>query len=243
MRGAGAPREAVPATRAARPTTKLTTKRAAVRIRAHAPSARLVDRRRKFIEAAERLFLERGFAGTSVNEVVRVAGGSLATLYAEFGTKEALFEAVLSRRAAAIFEGNWQDPAHIADVRAELRALATRMQARILSPDGLAIYRLAVSEAPRFPSLRKAFVKTGLGGFLNHLAGYFEQLAGARRIVIADPLLAAEHFLTLAQGQQLFIASCGGASRLSAAQRKLHIERVVEAFLRIYPLAGARHRV
>ena len=234
MRNPAIERGAAPAARASR--------QSAVRIRAHAPSARLVDRRRKFIEAAERLFLERGFAGTSVNEVVRVAGGSLATLYAEFGTKEALFEAVLSRRAAAIFEGNWQDPAHITDVGAELRALATRMQARILSPDGLAIYRLAVSEGPRFPGLRQSFVKTGLRGFLGHLAGYFGQLAGAQRIVIADSLLAAEQFLSLVQGQQLFVAACGNAGRISAAQRKLHVEGAVEAFLRIYPLAGNRRR-
>jgi AcrR family transcriptional regulator len=208
--------------------------------RVQPPSPRLADRRRKFVEAAERLFLERGFAGASVNEVVRIAGGSLATLYAEFGTKEELFEAVLTRRAGALFEGNWQDPSTIADVGAELRALATRMQARILSPDGLAIYRLAVAEAPRFPSLRQAFINIGLRGFMGHLSAYFAQLAQARRIRIDDPLVAAERFTSLLQGQHLFVAACGGAARISAAQRKQQVERVVEAFLTLYPLTSGR---
>jgi len=206
------------------------------RVHVQVPSNRLADRRRKFIAAAERMFLERGYAGTSVNEIVRVAGGSLATLYAEFGTKEVLFEAVLSQRAAALFEGNWQDPARIADVRTELLDLAARMQARILSADGLAIYRLAVSEAPRFPGLRKIFLKTGLRGFLAHLSRYFAALADSGRIDIDNPLLAAERFLTLVQGQQLFVASCGDAARITVRQRRLHVEQAVAAFLSLYPL-------
>ena len=205
-----------------------------------AGSPRLADRRRKFVAAAEQLFLERGYAGASVNEVVRIAGGSLATLYAEFGTKEKLFEAVLSRRAAAIFEEGTQEPAHIADVGAELHALAAKMQARILSADGLAIYRLAVSEAPRFPGLRKAVLRNGLRGFLSHLAAYFGALAQAGRIRIEDPALAAEHFLTLVQGQQLFVACCGDAASISTASRKRHLADAVDAFLKIHPLIEAR---
>lgn len=207
---------------------------------AAAASPRLADRRRKFIAAAEQLFLERGYAGASVNEVVRIAGGSLATLYAEFGTKEKLFEAVLSQRAAAIFEGGAQQQAHIADVQAELRALAAKMQTRILSADGLAIYRLAVSEAPRFPGLRKTVLRTGLRGFLRHLAGYFGELSAAGRIRFDDPLLAAERFLSLVQGQQLFVACCGDGARISAAGRKRHVAEAVDAFLKIYPLRAAR---
>lgn len=208
---------------------------APVRPRVQPHSPRLADRRRKFVEAAERLFLERGYAGTSVNEVVRIAGGSLATLYAEFGTKEDLFEAVLSRRAGALFEGNWREAARTGDLAGALRELAARMQARILSADSLAIYRLAVAEAPRFAGLRKAFLNIGLRGFMGHLSDHFAQLARAGRLRIDDPALAAERFLALLQGQQQFIAACGGAARISAAQRKRQVEQAVDAFLTLYP--------
>jgi TetR/AcrR family transcriptional repressor of mexJK operon len=232
MRAAATAREPKPATRQPARSKK---RPAAAGAKTGQPSRRLADRRRKFVAAAEQLFLERGFAGASVNEVVRIAGGSLATLYAEFGTKEALFEAVLCQRAAAIFEDGQQEPAHIADVAAELRLLATRMQTRILSADGLAIYRLAVAEAPRFPGLRKTVLESGLRGFLAHLTGYFAGLADAGSIRIDDAALAAEQFLTLVQGQQLFVASCGDAARISGASRRLQVRRAVDAFLKIYP--------
>ena len=63
----------------------------------------LAARREQIVAAAERMFLKQGFAKTSVNAIVREAGGSLATLYAEFGTKEALFESVLIQRASRFF--------------------------------------------------------------------------------------------------------------------------------------------
>src|SRR5262245_3793367 len=50
-------------------------------------------RRQAMLQAAGELFLEHGFEGTSVSDVVKRSGGSLATLYAWFGSKEGLFEA------------------------------------------------------------------------------------------------------------------------------------------------------
>ena len=82
------------------------------------------------------LFLERGFAGASVNELVRIAGGSLATLYAEFGTKEKLFEAVMTRRASAAFAGAQQAMQGSGKVADELRALATTSKLGPCLPTG-----------------------------------------------------------------------------------------------------------
>ena len=58
-------------------------------------------RRQNIIPATEKVFLEHGYVGASINQIVRVAGGALATLYAEFGTKEKLFEALARRRTDA----------------------------------------------------------------------------------------------------------------------------------------------
>ena len=196
------------------------------------------ERRRKFVDAAETLFLERGFAGASVNEVVRIAGGSLATLYAEFGTKEKLFEAVMSTRVNAAFAGAQAALLGSGSVADELRALVTRIQARTLSADGLAIYRLAVAEGPRFPALRKSVLNSGLKGFLLRLCAYFEQLGRAGRLSVDDPMLAAQRLLALAQSQQQFIAGCGDVRRYTPRLRVLHVEQAVAAFMCIYPPSG-----
>jgi AcrR family transcriptional regulator len=183
------------------------------------------------------LFIERGFAGTSVNEVVRRAGGSLATLYAQYGNKEVLFEAVMNRRSAMLFDGIFPDSddrkARQADIADELLQLARRLQAHMFSSSSLGVFRLAVHEGPNFPSVRNAVLNNGLRVFLKRLADY---LAGLKeRLDIDDPDRAAEEFLTLIQGQQRTVAACGDLDRITRKQREDHVKRAVEIFLLIYP--------
>ena len=195
----------------------------------------LESRCQRFVEVAEQLFLEHGFAGTSVNEVVRIAGGSLATLYSEFGTKDALFEAVMNRRVATLFTDLESAKVHSPSVRTELLLLARQIQGHALSERSLAFFRLAIHEGPKFPSVRKAILINGLKGYLRQLGNHFEALARGRRLQIGDPELAAADFLTLVQGQLRMIAACGDGARISQKQRDDHLDHVVDAFMRIYP--------
>src|SRR5262249_51109713 len=87
---------------------------------ANTRARQLAARREQLIAVAEHLFLQHGFANTSVNAIVREAGGSLATLYAEFGSKESLFESVLSERAARFFPEESATPKQPLDAEAEL---------------------------------------------------------------------------------------------------------------------------
>lgn len=64
-----------------------------------------IDRRRapetktKILDAAELLFLERGFHGASIRDISKEAGQQIALTYYHFGSKEDLFRAVVDRRA------------------------------------------------------------------------------------------------------------------------------------------------
>ena len=199
-------------------------------------SRQLAARREQLIAVAEQLFLQHGFANTSVNTIVREAGGSLATLYAEFGSKESLFESVLSARAARFFPEDRSAPSPSLDAETELRELATHMLKRMLSEDGLAVYRLAVHEAPRFPALRKAMLEVGMPGLLDRTGRYLRGLAdrGALMIDTSDEAarLAASRFFALVQGQLVFRSACGG--EISARTRTTHVNEAVDAFLKMY---------
>jgi AcrR family transcriptional regulator len=54
--------------------------------------------RRAILQAAERLFAERGYVGTSVGDVAAAAGVALKTVYAVFGTKAELLRALWNLR-------------------------------------------------------------------------------------------------------------------------------------------------
>jgi AcrR family transcriptional regulator len=194
---------------------------------------RLEQRRERFLKEAEALFLEHGYAGASVNEIVRRAGGSLATLYNEFGSKEQLFAEIMRRRATAIFDSEVAQWPQSRTVRAGLVALATKLLDRILRDDGLAMYRIAISEAPRIPDLREAILEMSFPTFMNRLGGILVRLGVANA---ANSSESAEEFITLVHGQLVFRAACGGGKTITAKEKAKHIERAVDAFLTLHPV-------
>ncbi|NER79411.1 MAG: TetR/AcrR family transcriptional regulator [Leptolyngbya sp. SIO1D8] len=62
------------------------------------------DTKEQILSVAERLFAERGFAGTTLRNVVSEAGVNLAAVHYHFGSKEDLFRAVVARFARPIVE-------------------------------------------------------------------------------------------------------------------------------------------
>jgi TetR/AcrR family transcriptional regulator len=55
------------------------------------------------LQAAEQLFLKKGFALTSTTEIAEVAGCNQALIHYYFRTKERLFEAIFEKKAALFF--------------------------------------------------------------------------------------------------------------------------------------------
>ena len=60
------------------------------------------DTREKILDAAEALFVERGYAATSLRAIATAAGVNLAATNYHFGSKMGLFAAVFHRRIEPI---------------------------------------------------------------------------------------------------------------------------------------------
>jgi AcrR family transcriptional regulator len=113
-------------------------------------SAGEVDQR--ILDAAAKVFLERGFSGASVDEIAEAACAGKPTIYARFPNKEALFTAVIERLVsrATSLEGISCAGASIED---RLKALAAAILNTLLVPETIGLIRVAVAEARRFPEL------------------------------------------------------------------------------------------
>jgi AcrR family transcriptional regulator len=66
--------------------------------RAVAPDVSSADTKTRILDAAELLFTEHGFEATSLRQLTSAAGVNLAAVNYHFGSKEELFQAVLTRR-------------------------------------------------------------------------------------------------------------------------------------------------
>lgn len=63
------------------------------------------ERRHQLIDIARGLFAQRGYEGTSVEEVAQRAGVSKPVVYEHFGGKEGLYAVVVDREMSALLDG------------------------------------------------------------------------------------------------------------------------------------------
>jgi len=107
----------------------------------------------RILDAARRVFLERGLAGASMDEIAGRACAGKPTIYARFPSKEALFTAVVMQSVAANmarYEAYTPTGATIED---RLESVAATVLQWMLVSDAIRLMRVAIAEAPRFPDL------------------------------------------------------------------------------------------
>jgi TetR/AcrR family transcriptional repressor of mexJK operon len=110
---------------------------------------------------AQRLFLERGLAGTGTDAIASEAGVSKQTLYVYYQNKEELFVDVMRhlihdnpQNPLQVDEGNLQT---FEEVRRALSVLAQGLIANLMQPDYLGLIRVVIAETPRLPQLGSLF--------------------------------------------------------------------------------------
>lgn len=107
-------------------------------------------KRQAILEAALALFRERGFEKTSVAEINGRAGGSKATIYSYFRSKEEIFVECMFSLAERYLEeplGKLQRPTE--DVACALQAFAESFLRLVCSPEMISLRRLMIAEAER----------------------------------------------------------------------------------------------
>lgn len=111
----------------------------------------------EIVEAALRLFAERGFAATKLEDVAAAAGIGKGTIYLYFPTKDDLFRAVVRQAVLPNLEAATALAADPEVSAAEtLRLLAERFL-EVMDSDLTAIPKLIVAEAGNFPALARFY--------------------------------------------------------------------------------------
>jgi TetR/AcrR family transcriptional repressor of mexJK operon len=157
-------------------------------------SAQLSDR---ILDVATALFLGDGYGATSIEAVARHARISKRTFYHRFRGKEALFETVVRRlidRWTPAFDSHLPEAADLAET---LRRTAQSMLQAALTPEALALYRMAIAEATRFPALARILHDLGAAAGVDRIARHLEARIAGGELRALDPRFAAEQFILM----------------------------------------------
>ncbi len=185
----------------------------------------------ELLEVALRQFLQHGYGGTSMTQIVKAAGVSKSTLYSRYPSKEALFRAIIH---AQITQLSPESP-----LRAEgnappvleqgLKSYANQMLAISLQGDLLGVNRLIYSESYRFPELGAAAAeRTALG--IKRIAAFIRACAAADGLPCKDPAGVAEAFILMIRGWYVNVILTNAT--VSASQRERWVKRAVHTLVR-----------
>lgn len=149
------------------------------------------DRRAEILDAALRLFAEKGYAEATNAEIARAAGVTAAALYYYFPNKEELFRAAVREHIGGFIptlraitqhgRADTGDPESFRSIlRAALDFFTQEKTKRVL--------RIVLAEGPRRPEIRQIWIDQ-ITGIMELLAPYLMSAMASGRIRPVDPRL------------------------------------------------------
>jgi TetR/AcrR family transcriptional repressor of mexJK operon len=157
------------------------------------------EKRAQILAGAASVFAADGYEGASMARIAAVAGVSKGTLYNHFDSKAALFTAYVGDKCEQYLAHVFDSANHDGDPAEVLRGIGKRMVQMMLSDVGLAIYRVVISEAAKFPDLARGFFDAGPARAIGFMASWLAEETRRGRLTVPDPAFAAEQFFNLCQ--------------------------------------------
>jgi AcrR family transcriptional regulator len=196
----------------------------------------------RILHAARQVFLERGLAGASIDEIASLARAGKPTVYARFSNKEALFAAVVLSNVAAAAERVEAELPGGATIDQRLVGLGTTLLQWCLSGDTIDLMRVSVAEARRFPDLANSVHRMARERGEEMLARLLAETAQADGLA-ALPAFAPEHltmttrfFMDLVLFPFVKRALFGEKHAVLRAEIEPHVAQSIKFFL-----AACRH--
>ncbi len=192
------------------------------------------EKQRQILAGAATVFALDGYEGASMARIAAEAGVSKGTLYNYFDGKAELFRAFVEEKCARDLVAMFAEPDLQAPLETVLRGFGTRILDTLLSDPVLVIYRIVISEAPRFPALARAFYEGGPARAMQMMTRWLEGEIAQGRLRVDNPDLAVHQFFTLCHAKILLQRRLQLVHTVPQAERDLVVGAAVTMFLRSY---------
>lgn len=212
-------------------------------------------RREAILAAAKAVFEEVGFEQATMSKITARVGGSKATLYRYFDSKEALFRELLRRSASehrsTVFEllhprgqttedGLPPEAADVlallnpdADVATTLQEVGERLLKTFHTLEKLAAWRMVIAAA-NDPDVGRLFYENGPARGIQYVERYFDSVMKAGNLRKADPRVAASHFRALVESEVDEPGLFNARPELKDEEIRVIVARAVNVFMRAY---------
>jgi len=198
---------------------------------------RTEEKRREIVQVASDLFHDNGYERTSMSMISEKLGGSKATLYGYFSSKEELLAATLVYDVTEEADRLMNEFLANRNLREGLIQLGTAYLMRRLSATPVANIRM-VATLPEGTKIGKNFYETVLRPAWQRLADRFEQMMDDGILKRADPWVAAMHWKGLNEWDMFEKRLLGAIDGPDPREIETAAPAAADAFLTIYGANG-----
>lgn len=184
----------------------------------------------EIIEAATRLFLERGFAATSMESVAQRAGVSKQTLYSHFGGKDELFKQVIKTKVDH-YQFTDQDAVLSGNLARDLTVLGERVFGLLLDQEAVDMMRVVIGESRQQPKAAGLFFQMGPERISLVVKEYLQRQQDAGVIPAGDTEELSYLFINMLKGVWYMASLMGIKAEFTKNERKRYIETTVKRFV------------
>lgn len=191
-------------------------------------------KRQGIVDVAAEVFRDYGFEGASMSEICRRVGGSKATIYNYFSSKELLFFEVMHQANQAQFVAIHEMLDQTADdVGQALRRFGEALLTFIYSPDVMAIRRLAMTNSFD-ASLGQTCFEVGPKRSMDEISGFLRSAIERGQLRPCDPAVATLHLRGLFESELLDSLIFRVAETVTQERIKAAVERAITVFMAAY---------
>lgn len=198
-------------------------------------------KRQKILNIAGDLFRDQGFDAVSMSEISKQVGGSKATLYNYFTSKEEIFVEVMLGSAQMLCSNVFEVLDHDLPLREKLIRSGTEYLTFILSKEMVAIRRMVLQQAAKTDIGKQVFERGIKKGWM-HLATLLDEMVKAGQLKPMDSWRAAMQFRGLLDAELVDRRMLGVDDHSSRKMIKANVIAAVDMFLTYYavPKSGKR---
>lgn len=160
------------------------------------------NKQKAILKAATSVFLEYGFSAATTDVIQRAANVSKKTMYSYFPSKESLFISVIENECAVMTK-EYKSIQLDGNIEKTLTDLGKAYLELVLSSTAIALYRVVIAEAPKFPEIGRQFYLSGPTVIYEKLMDYLDKAANNGEINIQSVGVASASalFMNMVRGE------------------------------------------
>lgn len=186
------------------------------------------------LKAAVELFPKHGFEKTTMDDIANRAGVTKQTVYSHFKNKEQLFIQMIDSLCHRAVSHTPVSSGKKKNFETLLFDVGTNLLTLITSPEGMAVTRLVIAEAGRYPKVARLYYESGTQRIMQLLAEFLDQQNAVGNAAIPNTESAAAYFFALLKGQYFLRMTLGVPPIPSQKEMHAHVKEVVAIFMRLY---------